>query len=133
MCQCYARVPTLCACFYHPNMARTAGKLPEPSETMAGSLGLFGPWEKMKLHRKLFKSGNSIVVSLPRSLLRALDLERGCEVSLSLDEERGVIVVAPASVTLSDVDAEFVRQAAEFIEEYRPALEALASGRSDGS
>jgi antitoxin MazE len=84
------------------------------------------------VRRRIFKSGNSIVVSLPRSFLRALNLEPGCEVSLSLDEERGVIDVAPASETLSDVDAEFVRQVAEFIEEYRLALEALASDGADG-
>jgi antitoxin MazE len=84
------------------------------------------------VRRRIFKSGNSIIVSLPRAFLQALSLEEGSEVCVSLDKARDVIVVAPASVTLPGVDAEFGRQVAEFIEEYRLALEALASGGPDG-
>jgi antitoxin component of MazEF toxin-antitoxin module len=82
--------------------------------------------------RGIFKSGNSIVVSVRRAFLRALKLEQGSEVSVPLDKEQGVIVVAPASETPPGVGAEFGRQVAEFIEEYRLALEALASGGPDG-
>jgi len=85
------------------------------------------------VRRKLFKSRKSIVRSLPTAFLRVLNLAEGSEVSVSLDRERGAIVVAPATKALPGVDAEFGRQVAEFIEEYRPALEALASGRSDDS
>ena len=81
------------------------------------------------MRRGLFKSGNSIVISLPRAFLEFLNLEEGSEVSVSLDRQRGVIVVAPATRALPRVDAEFGRQVAEFIDEYRPALESLASGR----
>ena len=81
--------------------------------------------------RRLFKSGNSIVVSLPGAFLRVLSLEDGSEVSVSLDRERGAIIVAPATRALPGVDAEFGRQVAEFMEQYRPALEALASGFPD--
>jgi putative addiction module antidote len=80
------------------------------------------------MRRKLFMSGNSIVLSLPRAFLQALNLDEGCEVFLSLDRERHAILVAPPSRALRGVDAEFVRQVAELIEEYRAALEALASG-----
>jgi len=82
---------------------------------------------------KLFKSGDSIVLSLPMAFLRVLKLEQGSEVSVSLDKGRGVIVVAPSMRALPGVDAEFGRQVAQFIEEYRPALEALALRRSDDS
>ena len=85
------------------------------------------------MRRKLFKSGNSIVLSLPRAFLQVLNLEEGSKVSVSLDRERGVIVVEPAIRALPAVDAEFGRQVAGFIEQYRPALEALASGRPDDS
>ncbi len=85
------------------------------------------------MRRKLFKSGNSIVLSLPRAFLQVLSLEDGSEVSVSLDRERGAIIVAPPARALPGVDTEFARQVAQFIEEYRPALEALASGPSDGS
>ncbi len=84
------------------------------------------------MRRKLFKSGNSVVVSLPRALLQALSLKEGSEVSVSLDREGGAMIVTPSTKAFPGVDAEFVRQVAEFVEQYRRALEALASGRSDG-
>jgi antitoxin MazE len=82
------------------------------------------------MHRRIFKSGNSVVVTLPRALLNFLNLVEGCEVSVSLDKGRGAILVAPPAKALPGVDAEFGRQVAEFIDEYRPAVEHLASGRS---
>jgi len=83
------------------------------------------------MRRRLFKSGNSVVVSLPRVFLRLLKLGEGSQVSVRLDEQQGVIVVAPASGSLPGVDAVFGRQVAEFIEQYRPALEALGQTRAD--
>jgi len=85
------------------------------------------------MRRRLFKLGNSIVVSLPRAFLRLLNLKEGSDVSIRLDRGQGLIVAPGASASFPGVDVEFGRQVAEFIEEYRPALEALASGRSDDS
>jgi antitoxin component of MazEF toxin-antitoxin module len=76
--------------------------------------------------RKIFKTGNSMVVALPRDALDALHLGEGAEVAVELDRERGVITIAPAPVALAGVDETFARQVAEFIETYRPALQALA-------
>jgi len=76
--------------------------------------------------RRVFRTGNSMVVSLPRETMDFLDLKEGSEVSVELNKERGEIVIAPLGRDLPGVDAEFARQVAEFIEEYRPALEALA-------
>lgn len=76
--------------------------------------------------RKIFKTGNSMVVSLPRDALDFLGLAEGTDVSVELDRERRQIVIAPADVTPQGVDETFARQVAEFIEQYRPALEALA-------
>jgi putative addiction module antidote len=78
--------------------------------------------------RRIFKTGNSMVVSLPRETLDYLELKEGSEVSVELNKDRGEIVIAPLEKDLPGVDAEFARQVAEFIEEYRPALEALAKG-----
>ncbi|MFW6184842.1 MAG: AbrB/MazE/SpoVT family DNA-binding domain-containing protein [Chloroflexota bacterium] len=75
--------------------------------------------------RKIFKSGNSLVVSLPRESLEAIGLHEGSEVSIAVDRERGRIVIEPES-GLVDIDATFAQQLSEFIEQYRPALEALA-------
>jgi putative addiction module antidote len=76
--------------------------------------------------RKLFKSGNSLVVSLPRESVQALGLREGSEVSVELVPEQGEIVIRPAEPALAEIDPAFARQVAEFIEQYRPALEALS-------
>lgn len=77
--------------------------------------------------RKLFRTGNSVAVSLPDEVLDGLKLEAGAEVWLELDHERRQLILRPLPSELGGVDEEFARQVAEFIEEYRPALEALAS------
>ena len=76
--------------------------------------------------RKIFRTGNSLVVSLPRDTLESVGLSEGAEVSLEVDRARGQIILTPARKPPPDVDETFARQVAEFIEEYRPALEALA-------
>ncbi|MHB0879210.1 MAG: hypothetical protein ACYC5O_24495 [Anaerolineae bacterium] len=76
--------------------------------------------------RKVFRSGNSVVVSLSEEALDCLHVAVGEEVSLDLDWERRELVLRPVTTLPKGVDAEFARQVAEFIEEYRPALDALA-------
>jgi len=78
--------------------------------------------------RKVFKTGNSVVISLPKDALDYLGLEEGVQVSVDLDREKRRIVITPVekSLAISGVDETFARQVAEFIKEYRPALEALA-------
>jgi putative addiction module antidote len=76
--------------------------------------------------RKIFRTGNSMVIALPRDMLDTLHLGEGDKVSVELDVERSHIVIAPASLAAASVDKEFARQVAEFINAYRPALEALA-------
>jgi len=76
--------------------------------------------------RKIFRTGNSMVVSLPKEMLEALQLAEGEEVSVELDAEHARIVIAPSAVEVDGVDAQFAKQVACFIEQYRPALEALA-------
>lgn len=76
--------------------------------------------------RKVFKTGNSVVVALPREMLDALQLAEGQDVSVELDRAGRQIVIAPISPPAEGVDADFARQVAEFIDAYRPALDALA-------
>lgn len=78
------------------------------------------------MNRKIFRTGNSMVISLPKEMLEALHMEEGEEVSVELNQARRQIVISPAPNAGEEVDAEFAKQVAEFIEEYRPALEALA-------
>lgn len=76
--------------------------------------------------RKIFKSGNSTVLALPKEMLEALRLKDGEDVSVELDTERQQIVITRVTPEIGGVDAVFARQVAEFIDTYRPALEALA-------
>ena len=77
--------------------------------------------------RKIFKTGNSYVVSLPADLLRQLQMQNGSEVSVTLDETGTQIVIKPKRKLDAGISPEFAQQVDEFIELYRPALESLAS------
>lgn len=80
------------------------------------------------MERKVFKTGNSLVVSLPKDALDYLGLVEGEDVEVDLDREKRQIVITPVEkpLAIAGVDERFARQVAEFIEQYRPALEALA-------
>jgi putative addiction module antidote len=76
--------------------------------------------------RKIFKTGNSMVVSLPASAETRLGVGPGSEVDVVVDEEQGVIIIKPVRPPASGVTPEFSQLIDEFIEEYRPVLEKLA-------
>jgi antitoxin component of MazEF toxin-antitoxin module len=78
--------------------------------------------------RRLFKTGNSIVLSLPRDILDQLGLRDGESVNLEMDTEQKRLVISPVEKPLSDagVNEEFARQVDGFIREYRQALTELA-------
>jgi antitoxin MazE len=76
--------------------------------------------------RKVLKSGDSLVVSIPRELLDRLHLDEGDEVAVELDPAGRQIIIAPVEANIEGVDETFARQLADFIEQYRPALKALA-------
>lgn len=78
--------------------------------------------------RKIFRTGNSIVVSLPKDALELLGVSEGSDVSVDLDRENRQIVISPVEGSLASlgVDETFAQQVADFIEQNRPALEALS-------
>lgn len=76
--------------------------------------------------RKLFRTGNSLVVSMPKEAISRLGLREGDELEIEVDVEARRIVLSPAKASVAGIDAEFARQLDEFIARYRPALEALA-------
>jgi len=79
------------------------------------------------MQRKIFKTGNSLVVSLPKELLEPLGISDGTDVSVELNRKKTEIVIRPMRSPLAaEVDEAFAQQVSDFIEEYRPALEALA-------
>ena len=76
--------------------------------------------------RKIFKTGNSLVISLPKQSIERVGLHEGSEVSVTINEEEGRIIIEPAKRSLVEIDINFAQQLDAFIEQYRPALEALA-------
>lgn len=76
--------------------------------------------------RKIFRTGNSAVVSLPADAMEAIGLNLGDEVIVVADAEHGRIIITPAAPSLPGVRAGFLEQVDRFIDRYRPALEKLA-------
>jgi antitoxin MazE len=78
--------------------------------------------------RKVFRTGNSTVVSLPKDVIDPLGVREGSEVSVILDREQGQIIIKPVKIPIAaaGVDEDFARQVSEFIAEYSPALNSLA-------
>jgi putative addiction module antidote len=78
--------------------------------------------------RKVFRTGNSVVVSLPREALDYLNIQEGTEIEIDLDRENRQMILKPLEMPLAilGVDDKFAHQVAEFIEQYRPALKELA-------
>ncbi len=74
--------------------------------------------------RSVFKSGNSLVVALPGSLLDELQIKEGSEVSVTLSDLGDAIEISPVEKPI--ISAEFAQKVDAFIETYRPALEALS-------
>jgi putative addiction module antidote len=84
--------------------------------------------QEQTMLRKVFKTGNSVVISLPKDALELLGISEGSDVSIDLDRENRQIVISSAEgpLAVAGVDEQFAQQVAEFIDQYRPALEALA-------
>jgi antitoxin component of MazEF toxin-antitoxin module len=49
--------------------------------------------------RKVFRTGNSMVVSLPREALEYLDIREGAEIEINLDRKNRQVVLKPAAPT----------------------------------
>ena len=73
---------------------------------------------------KIFRAGNSTAVSLPADVLEAVGLKLGDEVTILVDPEQRRIILTLA--TLSGERPDFSERVDRFIENYRPALKALA-------
>jgi antitoxin MazE len=78
--------------------------------------------------RKVFKTGNSMVVSLSKDALDLLGISEGSDVSVDLNREKRQVIISPpeAPLAFAGIDKEFGNQVAEFIAEYRTALDILA-------
>lgn len=70
------------------------------------------------MERRLFKTGNSVVISLPKEILDGLGLADGENVSLELDRQKNRVIITPVEkpLAVAGVDENFVHQVNEFIE-----------------
>lgn len=76
--------------------------------------------------RKVFKAGNSLVVSLPKEAIQLLALQEGSDISVTISEAREQIIIEAVYPELAGVSKGFAQQVTEFVTQYRPALEELA-------
>ncbi|MDD4601551.1 hypothetical protein SDC9_11239 [bioreactor metagenome] len=76
--------------------------------------------------RKIFKAGNSCVVSLPASMLKTLGMKEGSHVSMEINREQRTIVLKPVVVKNSGMSIEFARLVSKVLVDYEYALRRLA-------
>lgn len=75
--------------------------------------------------RRILRTGNSSVVSIPPDVLETVGMDLGDEVVVIADPEQRHFVIAPAT-PLPGLRADRLERVDCFIERYRPALETLA-------
>ncbi len=75
--------------------------------------------------RKVFKAGNSSVVSLPLTMLKALGIKDGSHVAVELNREKRELVLRPVVVKSNDVSLDFVRLVDKLFIDYDFALRRL--------
>ncbi len=80
------------------------------------------------MRRKVFKTGNSLVVSLPKDAIEEMQISEGSVMNVYYDRVTKKLVVEPIKTgqAVEGVDEEFAKQVSDFIEEYKPALDELA-------
>ena len=80
------------------------------------------------MQRKIFKTGNSLVVSLPKDAIEELQMSEGTVVSVYYDRVTSKLIIEPIDPEreVEGINQEFAKQVSEFSEEYRPALDELA-------
>ena len=80
------------------------------------------------MQRKIFKTGNSLVVSLPKDAIEEMKISEGTVVNVYYDRVTSKLIVESVDTdqAVEGIDEEFAKQVTEFIEEYRPALDELA-------
>ena len=62
--------------------------------------------------RKVFRTGNSVVISLPKDALQLLGVAEGEEVSIDLDKEKHQVIITPVEkpVSVAGIDEGFAQQ-----------------------
>lgn len=76
--------------------------------------------------QKVIKLGDRLAVTLSNEIIEALQLEEGSQVDLELGADQHYALLTLGNTPIQEIDPKFAEQVADFIEQYRPALEALA-------
>lgn len=80
------------------------------------------------MQRKVFKTGNSLVVSLPKDAIEEMKISEGTIVSVYYDRVTSKLIIESVDTdqAVEGINEEFAQQVSEFIEQYKPALDELA-------
>lgn len=78
--------------------------------------------------QKVFKTGNSLVITIPRESLAELKLKEGSEVFVDTDPHSQAITILPRAKKThrSAITPEFLKWLESFNKQYGPALKELA-------
>lgn len=77
------------------------------------------------LTQKLYKSGNSVAVTIPKEFLQELNLKEGAQVVVKKRGKDLIVSSRPTSIK-TDVNQEFAKMVDEFINEHRDVLQELS-------
>ena len=76
--------------------------------------------------RKVFRAGNSLVVSLPQEALQQVELSEGSQVTVMVNAEKREIVLRPVTkVNVPQITGDFAKAVEEFLDEYAGVLREL--------
>ena len=80
------------------------------------------------LTQKLYKNGNSVVVTIPKEYLNDLKLKDGSEVVMEQNMDSGLIIISKKGAQKTDtkISPEFLHWLDSFNKKYAPALRELA-------
>lgn len=76
--------------------------------------------------RKVFKAGNSLVVSLPIEMLKSLGLRDGAHVTVEINREKQELILKPVITKKNNMSLEFVRTVDKLFLDYEYVLRRLA-------
>lgn len=75
--------------------------------------------------RKIFKAGNSCVISLPIEMMKVLEIKDGSHLSIEIDRENHALVLKPVVVKKANISLDFVRIVDKLLLDYEYALRRL--------
>ncbi|MEW6183293.1 MAG: AbrB/MazE/SpoVT family DNA-binding domain-containing protein [Bacillota bacterium] len=82
--------------------------------------------------RKIFRAGNSFVISLPQKILQEMKLEEGSQVALTVNAGKREIVIKPVvNTAMTQITGDFARQVEAFLDEYAGVLKDLKNETPD--